>query len=582
MTTSLRCKLRATGALAIVSLFSALSHAQGPITLSPSVPSPAPLGTLVTWTAQAPGPAVFRFRVHEIGKDPRMAVDFGRENTFEWAPYEHEGQYLIEASARNEITGAISTIEVPFEVLSNASAGVPSIKETSHPLVFLYSAPPCSAGAMTFVTFTDPEGHAQKTPEKRCDELHSVNFLLAGLRPETMYVARHTLTDGDRSLSGPGIPFTSGGLPESISKHTAAGTTGSPSQGVLLAGSLNTNFVATDMSGTPIWYYPKTMQFLTHPETGGVFFGINQDRTGGEIRQIVRLFDLTGVTIIETNAARINEQLEEMGHSRIGSFHHEARFLSNGNILVLASVERILEDVQGDGRVNVLGDALVVLDRDLKVTWYWDAFDHLDPKREAVLGSPCNAAACPPLYLAPEANDWTHANSVAETPDGNLLISVRHQDWVVKVDYAKGLGSGAVLWRLGRGGDFQIEDGADDDWFSHQHDAEFESDGTLTLFDNGNTRRASDDTVQSRGQAMILDETRHTVKWLLNANLGVYSVAVGSAQLLDNGNYFFDCGFLADATAISIEVNPLGVPVHSLRSSAPEYRTFRMKNMYTP
>jgi arylsulfate sulfotransferase len=271
-----------------------------------------------------------------------------------------------------------------------------------------------------------------------------------------------------------------------------------------------------------------------------------------------------------------------MGKSRIGSFHHEARFLSDGKILVLASVERILDNVQREGRVNVLGDAIVVLDRDLNVTWYWDGFDHLDVKRMATLGNLCNPAACPPLYLAPEANDWTHGNAVAETPDGHLIVSMRHQDWVIKLDYAHGFGSGAVLWRLGKGGDFRLESGDDNDWFSHQHDPEFEADGTLTVFDNGNVRRNSDPTANSRGQALQLDESTLTARLVHNADLGVYSVAVGSAQLLDNGNYFFDCGFLADGTAVSVEVTPLGVPVHTLYSSAPEYRTFRMRDMYTP
>ncbi len=569
--------------LALAVLFSpAMVWAQGALALRPSVASPAPLGSLVTWTAEAPGPAVFRFRVRDIGGDPRIVKDFGPENTFDWAPYDREGQYLIEAAARNEITGTITVLEVPFEVLSNVSGGQPALRPTTHPLVFLYSAPPCSAASITYVTFTGPDGQPHNTPGKVCDQLHSMNFLVAGLHPETTYTVRHTLTDEVTSLPSATMTFTSGSLPDSLSTHLAAGTSGSPSQPVMLAGSLNTSFSATDLDGTTIWYYPGTMQFLTHPEAGGYFFGATQDAKGDESRQIVRLFDLTGVTILETNAARLNEQLAEMGKSRIGSFHHEARFLSDGRILVLASVERILENVQGRGPVNVLGDAIVVLDRDLKVTWYWDGFDHLDVTREAVLGEPCNAAACPPLFAAPQANDWTHANSVAETPDGNLLVSVRHQDWVIKLDYRKGLGDGTVLWRLGKGGDFRIEGGDEDDWFSHQHDAEFEPDGTLTLFDNGNTRQAEGITAHSRGQAMELDETNRTVKWTLNADLGVFSAAVGSAQLLDNGNYFFDCGFLSNGTAISIEVNALGVPVHSLRSTAPEYRTFRMRDMYTP
>ena len=41
----------------------------------------------------------------------------------------------------------------------------------------------------------------------------------------------------------------------------------------------------------------------------------------------------------------------------------------------------MLTGVQGKGTVDVLGDMILVLDRDLQVVWTWDAFDHLDPHR---------------------------------------------------------------------------------------------------------------------------------------------------------------------------------------------------------
>ena len=36
------------------------------------------------------------------------------------------------------------------------------------------------------------------------------------------------------------------------------------------------------------------------------------------------------------------------------------------------------------------------------------------------------------------------------------LLSMRHQDWVVKIDYRNGGGNGDILWRMGVDGDFQI------------------------------------------------------------------------------------------------------------------------------
>ena len=67
---------------------------------------------------------------------------------------------------------------------------------------------------------------------------------------------------------------------------------------------------------------------------------------------------------------------------------------------------------------------------------------------------------------------------------------------------------------------------------------------------------------------------------VLNADLGVYAFALGSAQKLDDGNYFFDAGFRDDGTGISVEVDPEGHPTYGIEGTAPEYRTFRIKNMY--
>jgi hypothetical protein len=95
-------------------------------------------------------------------------------------------------------------------------------------------------------------------------------------------------------------------------------------------------------------------------------------------------------------------------------------------------------------------------------------------------------------------------------------------------------------------------------------------------------RWSSDNAVNSRGQVYRLDEVNRVAELVLNSDLGYYSFALGSAQLLLNGNYFFANGFRADGSGIGEEVNPSGDVVYSIESTAPEYRTFRMKNLYTP
>src|SRR5262249_330779 len=162
--------------------------------------------------------------------------------------------------------------------------------------------------------------------------------------------------------------------------------------------------------------------------------------------------------------------------------------------------------------------------------------------------------------------------------------SLRSQDWVIKIDYGNGEGKGDVIWRLGKDGDFRFDSTDPYPWFSHQHDPEFDTgDGrTLTLLDNGNTRRELDPNANSRGQVIRLYERARVATLLLNVDLGLYSFALGSAQTLPDGNIHFNNGFLPDVSAQSLEVDPSGKLVYGLSTAGPEYRTFRMRDLYSP
>ena len=60
--------------------------------------------------------------------------------------------------------------------------------------------------------------------------------------------------------------------------------------------------------------------------------------------------------------------------------------------------------------------------------WVWNEFDHLDVTRH-------------PMQFP----DWTHTNAIVYSPDDhNILVSMRHQNWVVKVDYNDGAGTGNI------------------------------------------------------------------------------------------------------------------------------------------
>jgi hypothetical protein len=232
--------------------------------------------------------------------------------------------------------------------------------------------------------------------------------------------------------------------------------------------------------------------------------------------------------------------------------------------------------------VLVLGDTIIVMDSNLQVEWVWDSFDHLDVRRMSTLPHVCKgtSAGCPPFSLMPEANDWTHGNAVTLTPDGHLLFSMRHMDWLIKIDYANGAGSGEVLWRLGREGDFTPVSADPNPWFSHQHDGAILEDGRLLVFDNGNFRWDTDRTARSRGQVWRLDEQNRTATLEYNADLGGYASALGSAQALENG-YHFGVGVLGGRRAVATETSADGKITYALENPSIVYRSYRLKDLYT-
>ena len=203
--------------------------------------------------------------------------------------------------------------------------------------------------------------------------------------------------------------------------------------------------------------------------------------------------------------------LADLGYAANNGFHHAVERLPNGHTAIIGSVSKTV-DINGLPTPYV-GDSVIILDENFQVVWYWSAFDHLDVNRGPILGEKFD-----------EAVNWTHTNAINLTPDGNILLSMRNQDWVIKIAYEDGVGDGHVIWRLGTDGDFTVDSPDGYPWFSHQHDARYINDTTIVLFDNGNTRKVADPSANSRGQVWVLDETTMTAELVLNADMGNYSV----------------------------------------------------------
>ena len=293
---------------------------------------------------------------------------------------------------------------------------------------------------------------------------------------------------------------------------------------------------------------------------GGKVFG------GGDVTNL-REIDLAGDPLRETSIDAVNAELAALGKDPIINFNHDVQLLPNGDTAILAGTQRVI-NVKGTP-TTYTGDMVLVLDKNFQVTWVWDAFDWLDTNRLPTLGE--------------GPGDWTHANSIAWSPeDGDLLVSLRSQDWVVKINYANGTGDGHVVWRLGQGGDFTINSSDPSPWFSHQHDVRYINDTTILVFDDGNTRQAKDPNAHSRGQELVLNEKTMTATLVVNADLGNYSFALGTAQMLPNGNLQFTSGIQGSPPYFgqTIEVLPDGTQTFVQQMPGLEYRSYLMSTLY--
>ncbi len=611
--------------LILVGVFSTLGSAtakvpSATITLTSGVQSPQFLGTSILWYATIQNGQQghiydYRYTVSN-GSQSQIVRDFQADNSFVWIPYTVEGTYQVTVTVRDITSLPYVTyapvssqyVILPWVTAPNGSA----VHATAHPLVALFSGPACKIGDYILVRFRQVGSNVSSVTNTIPCSTKSANFYIAGMLPSTQYLMHWEEVGPTFGNKGPDLTFTTGPL-SSDYPVTHFQVNVPPAQHdaqypVVLHQLLPTAIThwpsATDLAGNVIWYFPNQLM-MTRMEAGGVFFGFPDDMTFVQ-------YDLTGHEVLKTNVGRINEQLVAKGFRALDDFNtHETRLLPNGNYLLLGSSDLVSTQYQGGTQqdpVDILGDVILVLDHNLQLVWAWDSFSHEDLSRYATQHEVCThgAGGCPSFpQNFTQANDWLHTNSAQLTPDGNIVISERHQDWVLKINYKNGQGDGSILWRMGPYGDFTITnppptqcgDPAVFPWFTHQHDAGFQAQGSgaqlgqgvMTIFDDGNLRNSQCGGNQnSRGMMMLVNETNKTVTLTTQADLGGYSAALGSADLLlANDGIYSSYGNGALGTpqtpmAQSTEVNVLGKIVYQIQVDSWSYREYRRRDLYTP
>jgi hypothetical protein len=472
---------------------------------------------------------------------------------------------------------------------------------TANPQVALYSiAPPVAAPVTIEFGLDTTYGHttsAQPAPGGGAP----LGTFVAGMKANTVYHMRATLYMPDGStLKDLDQTFSTGALPANTATLAATTTSGmTPQPGLemldLVEGS-SPPVVVSDLSGNVLWTYSPggsaaDLVQPVKPLPNGHFVVIASPNStdvpstlpAGTL-DVLREIDLSGATIREISITTLNDRLAAAGFSYVAQFiHHDVAVLPDGHWIVI--VNSVQPKSENGTAVDVLGDALVDLDPNLNPVWVWNTFDHMDVNRHPV-----------------SATDWTHANAILySATDGNLVLSMRHQNWIIKIDYNNGKGAGDILWHLGYQGDFALLGGTDPtDWFSGQHGPAFTTGSTagsfgMTVFDDGDFRTyptgvTCSDTgaptcPYSTAQVLSIDESAMTATLDFLDITPIYSFFGGNEEVLGNKNVEFDlCSTSATTPQAAVyEVTPASPaePVWQMNIGANyAYRAFRIPSLY--
>ncbi len=586
--------------------------------LSPASPQlvAAPVTITFGYTGSVQGPVTFRFEVQAPqSTNFQIIKDYDQEPSFLWAQSYSEGIYMLRITARDYASGDTSQVVLPYTINSRVTGGAAVVSPTSHPLVALFSAPACPAGSTMKISFSLQNNvNLSYTNSKPCGS-GSMNFLVAGMQQQTTYYMNYMVQTGSKTSSGPSVlPFVTGAIaktaqiaPVQFPVPYKAGATSATEKYQFNSFQGGSQSFAFDLAGNTVWYWPNGQGPQIHRLLAdGTYmgsYGAAGDWTGSGVwghqtkDQLLVNFDMLGNVVQQTSVDRINEQLPA-GTDPITHFNHDSFRLPNGNTLAISDVEEVFPaGTQGStAPIGIIGTMILELDPNYQLLWYWDAFQHdngaagnLNINRPATLHDTCvpGGEGCPPVLLTNPSNDWLHTNALQVQADGSLLVSMRDQDWVLDIDFGNGSGTGGIFWRLGLDGDFTMLSSVPYPWFSHQHDAEFHN-GTqqlLTVLDNGNTRRAELGG-NSRGQALNVDVSAMTATLVENQDLGAFAPGLGSAQILENGDYSFLVGetFTGDGVVLNrnLEYAPAGVVTFESQIAAADYRAFRVADLYRP
>jgi len=337
--------------------------------------------------------------------------------------------------------------------------------------------------------------------------------------------------------------------PLEMTPHTAPDA-GAPPPGyylisdVGLADGAGAFAMALDGNGVPVWY-GTTTDGLSAIDVDSVIPGVISyvpyvEFTYSGVTTQFELQDLSADTTRSVETVSVPLDI------------HELQYLANGNTLMFGNPIVSGVNLTGLSTFGPDEDMLNCIIQEISpsgaIVWQWDITDHFDPVVDSTW--PQTQTVDGKTVIDP-----FHCNSIDVDESGDLLVSVRHMDSIFLVSKATGI----VLWKMG-GATASLDNapyitvtGDPLTSFYRQHDARFQPNGNISLFDD-----QTDTAGPARAVVYTYSLASLTAQVVWQYSGVASSLAMGSFRILPDGSRIIGWGLSAAPDQVFTEVDENG------------------------
>lgn len=374
-----------------------------------------------------------------------------------------------------------------------------------------------------------------------------VRIPILGLVADHQYDVQLTAVNRCGSTTGEILSFATGSLPADLPHYETTGD--APDSGYIAFAAGNYGIVM-DNSGRIVWYH----RFTNGP-------GLNfQSQPNG--RYTARPNNEPGKNGVWIEIDPLGDTTRTLGCAQdLSPRMHDMIALADGSYWLMCDETRTV-DLSAQGRTSaerVTGTQVQHRSANGEILFAWSPFDHIAIDLSVLDQGDVSAK---PI-------NWTHGNAIDLTDDGNLILSFRNLNEVVRIDTQ----TGNVIWRLGgRSSSYTFENSSGLP-FRHQH-------GVRALGNDVELLDNLGETGFSRAERYQLNSSTHLahVSSTFAAPQGVVAQLGGSTQSLGGHTLvaFGNGGGLYEYDASG------NVSWHVIGNAGYVFRAQRIRSLYHP